>query len=342
MAGEPIVNILYLTTAPAPAVPGTDALFQELDALRMAFGGELAYLYPLRRPTVLMPPALLGLQHVFHAPSWNARFDLFHVYGSVLKDMPFLRLLRKPIVFTAAAGLGSGGLQASALRRLAGLVVSSEAEWDRVPVAMRSRVHLIRPGIDRARFTSVPPAPAAPPFTVLVGSAPWTPAQFASKGVVALLDALKRMDDLRLVFLWRGWHREMLDRLMAERGVADRCEVRDGWVDVPQVIARCHAAVVLAAQPKLVKAYPHSLLEALAAGRPVLASDTLGMARHLQETGCGVVVRGVEADAVVAALAELRAGYADYARKAEGSRASAFGLDVFVEAHRQVYREACS
>jgi glycosyltransferase involved in cell wall biosynthesis len=333
------MKILYLLTAPDPAVPGTDAVFQEVSALHSAFPSEVANIFPLRRPTRWYPTYLLGLAKLGCVADWNARFDLFHVYGSVLRPFPFLRLLKKPVVFTVAAGLEPNApIKVASLHALHTVVVTHERDRERLAGLARPESVMIRPGIDTKRFSEMPPPPLVPPFTVLVGSAPWTAAQFTSKGIVALLEAMKSIPDLRLVFLWRGWHRAILEQLIAERALAHRCDILDGWVDVSQVLTWCHAAVVLAANARLVKAYPHSLLEALAAGRPVLASSTLGIAHYVDEKGCGVVVHGMKDGSVLQALEKLRGSYEQYRTAACSDRARAFGLDHFVEAHRQLYR----
>ena len=76
------------------------------------------------------------------------------------------------------------------------------------------------------------------------------------------------------------------------------------------MLRRVHAAVVLAGRPGLVKAFPHSLLEALAAGRPVLVSEGNPMAEYVRETGCGRVVPRLAAADLLEAIRLLRLDYA--------------------------------
>ena len=332
------MKILYLHTSPPPSVPGADAVFQEVAALQQAFGAEAANLFPLARPTVWVPPQLYGMQHLPRAADWNRRFDIFHVVHATLRPFPFLRLLRKPIVYTAAASVQPAWeLKPLPLHLIHTLVVTNERDREMMQCLGRPASVMIRPGIDTTRFDSVPPPPPPAPFTLLVGSAPWTPAQFASKGIIALLDAAVAMEDLRLVFLWRGLHRDRLQHLIAQRGLQPRCEVLDGPADVPAVLSRCHAAVVLAATRKLVKAYPHSLLEALAAGRPILAGNTLGIADYAASAGCGVAVNGADAHSTLASITRLRENYPALRDSAARLRARDFSLASFVEAHRSLY-----
>jgi len=332
------VKILYLHTSPPPSVPGADAVFQEVASLQQAFGAEAANLFPLARPTVWLPPQLYGVQYLSRAADWNRRFDLFHVVHATLRPFPFLRLLRKPIVYTAAAAVQPAWeLKPLPLHLVHTLVVTNERDREMMQCLGRPASVMIRPGIDTARFDAVPPPPPTTPFTLLVGSAPWTQAQFTSKGIIALLDAAAAMQDIRLVFLWRGLHRDLLQHLIAQRGLQARCDVLDGPADVPAALARCHAAVVLAATRKLVKAYPHSLLEALAAGRPIIASNTLGIADYVAQNGCGVAADGVDAKSTLASITRLRDTYPTLRDAAARLRARDFALESFIEAHRGLY-----
>jgi glycosyltransferase involved in cell wall biosynthesis len=86
-------------------------------------------------------------------------------------------------------------------------------------------------------------------------------------------------------------------------------EVLDRVVDVNEILAEVHASVTLAMEPDIVKAYPHSLLESLAAGKPVLVSRAIPMADYVEEKGCGVVVEKVRPNDVIVAVETLIANY---------------------------------
>jgi glycosyltransferase involved in cell wall biosynthesis len=67
--------------------------------------------------------------------------------------------------------------------------------------------------------------------------------------------------------------------------------------------------VVLAETPKLVKAYPHSLLESLAAGKPILVSGVISMADYVSDTKCGVVVPELGLESLAVALETMMRDY---------------------------------
>jgi glycosyltransferase involved in cell wall biosynthesis len=174
---------------------------------------------------------------------------------------------------------------------------------------------------------------------LLAGSAPWTRAQFRSKGVEALLAAAKARPDLRLVFLWRGLLFEEMRVQVAQLRLQDRVEVINRRVDVNEVLARVHAAVVLADDATLVKSFPHSLLESLAAGRPVLVSRALPMADYVARTGCGQVVGAISPEEVLGAVERLEANYGAHRAAALQVGWRDFSREALVEAYGRLYLE---
>jgi glycosyltransferase involved in cell wall biosynthesis len=189
---------------------------------------------------------------------------------------------------------------------------------------------------------SFKPAPDGDELLLLAGSAPWTEEQFHTKGVDALLDVAQRMPLLKLVLLWRGWLLEELRRRIADRGLADRVEVLTERVDVNEILGRVHAAVVLAEEPNLVKAFPHSLLEALAAGKPVVVSEGIALADHVERTECGQTVKGVDPEGLANAIARLEQDYPRLQANALDVGRRDFSLERLVGDYRGVYEAALS
>lgn len=337
------MRISYLMTVSPPAMAGTDAVVQEAEMLRARFGGEMHFLLPAIPPRGRFPRSLYGLHRIGAIRKKEASFDLHHLYGAELYYFPVLRLLRKPVVYTVASGLGPEKRLPSTevLRRLDAIVVPSEGELDRLRVRALDNGHVFRPGIDVSRFDDAPP-PNGAEFVLLSGSAPWTRKQFRTKGVDVLLRLAHQMPDLRLVFLWRGSWTEEIRRRVRSMRLSDRVEIHTDRVDVNPVLHRAHAAVVLADKPKLVKAYPHSLLEALACGRPVLVSECIGLADYVRKTGCGEVVRSLELPDLLQAIERVRDDYDAYRARARRVGKRDFGADRLVDAYGELYRSLAS
>ena len=304
------MKVLYLLTAPPPAIEGTDAVLQEAQLLRARFGGELAHVAPSSRPWARVPRPLYGLHALPGIRRLERRVDVIHLFHAELYPFPLIRFLRKPVVYTVVSGLGADRDPSSGvLGKIKAIVVPGRRDMDRLALRGDPRGHLLPAGIDVSRF-SVEPPPADGPFVLLAGSAPWTREQFRTKGVESLLQVVQRTPRLRLVLLWRGWLLEELRRRITDLGLSDRVEVLTEHVDVNEVLAGVHAAVVLASEQRLVKAYPHSLLEALAAGRPVLVSDGITMADYVREAECGEVVTGTDGRSLKEGIRRLRRRYA--------------------------------
>lgn len=302
------MNILYHLTVLPPKLPQAEALSQEIHALQARFGGELVYLNPNRRAIGLIPRLLFGFQRLPELRRREANVDLHHIYNPDPFPFPVLRFLGRPVVYTITSGLAGQQVNRAFFSHLAAVTVPDERSFHQLRAEGVSNAHLVRPGVDVDRFTHTP-APETGAFRLLAGSAPWTEEQFHSKGVDALLEAARREDDLQLVFLWRGVLTEAMKDRVRRLGLDDRVTVIDRLVDVNQALAEVHAAVCLASRPGIVKSYPHSLLDALAAGKPVLVSQAIPMADYVAETGCGEIVDTVTPEAILSAMARLREAY---------------------------------
>ena len=332
------MRVLYHLTVPPSPLAALDAVVQEVEALRALSedGGQVLHLYPGRTPGTRFPRRWWGLQHVPYLRRAEQGFDIHHIFNPDPFPFDLLCFLRRPIVYTATAsarGAGRTTIQRLA-QRVHALVVPTEAERAELSQWSISNVVAIRPGIDITRFSHT--TPPTKPFTLLMGSAPWTIEQFESKGVEALLEAAQVRQDLRLIFLWRGLHIEEMERRVTQRGLGERVAVINRQVDVNEVLAQVHAAIVLADDTKLVKAYPHSLLEALAAGKPVLVSRAIPMSDYVEQTNCGKVVETVHSQSLLAALDQLEADY-EACRAAALRAGPDFSRQQMAEAYRQLY-----
>jgi glycosyltransferase involved in cell wall biosynthesis len=332
------VSVLFLVTTPPPVIPGTDAVVQEVELLRSRFGGDVVWLRPSWRARVWYPTSLLGLHCWRVIRRGDGQADVCHVYAPQLFHLPVLRAVTRPIVYTVTSGVGPEGRMPplAELRRLGAIVVPSRTDLESLTARGLENAHVIIPGIDVGAFVdeSSPPGPG---FILLAGSAPWAPQHFQTKGVDALLDVVHATPDLRLAFLWRGVLLPDLIARVERLGLAGRVEILRDRVDVSRVLARVHAAVVLATGPGLVRAYPHSLLEALAAGRPVIISDGNPMAEYVRRTDCGRVVPGVDAGALSEAIRALRGSYERYRARAREVGKRDFSQERLVAEYGAVY-----
>jgi glycosyltransferase involved in cell wall biosynthesis len=332
------MSVLYLVTAPPPPFAGTDAVLQDVATLQQAVGGEIVHLTPRATSLRRFPKQLFGLHSVREIRQIERRCRINHVFFSFPYAFPVLRLLHNPIVYTVTASLdASKKPSASAqLRKLRRFVVSNPRDAAVLEAWGLPNHTIIPPGVDAVNLNPVA-LPLGRELTVLMASAPWNMRQFDSKGVDALLAAVAALPFLRLILLWRGVLADVLAARVARLGIGHRVEIVDRKVDIGDYLKRAHAAIVLAKDGGLVKSFPHSLVEALLAGKPVLVSDTIAMADYVRRHGCGVVVSAVSLDALTTAVTILRREYQALAGNAARIDRGMFSVAAMIEDYRALY-----
>ena len=162
-----------------------------------------------------------------------------------------------------------------------------------------------------------------------------------AKGHDVLVDAAARLpSNVHLLIVGHG-ERERALRERAERlGLSARLHLA-GWRDD---VSAAHGAMDVFALPSRWEGLPYSLLEALAAGLPCVATAVNGSRDVLDsQPPCGLLVPREDPEALAAALARLLGDRAEADRLARAGRqrvAAEFTLDAMIERTLQVYREA--
>ncbi len=331
----------HLSIAP-PADPSLDAAVQEATLLQSRLGGTLDYLGgrgPVGRWRALHAPRR-AIRERFRRRDGEA--DLHYVVTDRLRLPTYVRQADRPVVVRLLTPPRREDLAGVHSRPPATLVVSDPAAGESLR-ALGLPVREVRPPlIEAERWQAVPPPPGDGPLTLLMASAPWTKRQFRTKGIDLLLRAVERDDHLRLVLLWRGVHERAIRRRIAASPARARLELVVERIDVARVMARCHAVVLLATSPRVVKAFPHSLVEALGAGRPVVTTDRLAIGPWVAQRGCGLALEeGLEGldEALAAALARLRTRYEAYRKAALEIDLTAFSEERYVTLHRELFSQ---
>jgi glycosyltransferase involved in cell wall biosynthesis len=330
------MRILYHLTILPPKMPKCEALSQEIDMLRDRFGGELIYLNPNQIFPLYVPRLLFGFHKLKQIRAWEADFHLHHLYNPDPFPFPILRRLRRPVIYSVSSGVGNRRLNAGFLASLAAVTVYDRRSLDVLVSRGLSNVFLVQPGINTARFTCSP-LPLRSEVRLLVGSAPWTQAQYRTKGIDALLAAAQRSPNLRLVFLWRGVLADEMERRVRRFNVDQQVEVWDRPVNVNEVLASVHASISLATDPAIIKSHPHSLLESLAAGKPVVVSRSIPMADYVEQTGCGRVVEHVTPDEILVAIEALATEYESWQQIARLVGQRDFSKRAMLDSFQKVY-----
>jgi glycosyltransferase involved in cell wall biosynthesis len=124
------------------------------------------------------------------------------------------------------------------------------------------------------------------------------------KGIDLLVRAAAALDeDVRVVVIGDGDQRDALQRLGDELGLRDRLELRGWRSDAMAEVARtCHVFVL----PSRLEAFPLTVLEAMAWGVPVVATDVGSTAESVRGGLTGELVPPDDVEELAAALARLR------------------------------------
>lgn len=317
-----------------------DAVIQEIDSIRKLAPGRICHLYPTRTPGTHFPRRLWGIQHLWHIMQADRSVDLHHIFNPDPFDFLILRYMHRPIIYTVVTGVTA--LQHDAVLKLSRhtskIIVQTDSQLSMLNQWGVKGAARIKPGIHTNHFSTVYPVPSTPP-TLFMGSAPWSEAQFRSKGVETLLDFAKARPEVHLIFLWRGVLEAQMRQRVAAAGLRDRVEIISEQIDVNQVLARTHAGVALAVETTLIKAYPHSLLESLAAGKPVILSRTVPMSADVERLGCGIVVDQIDVNTITQAVDALFKDYASYAQAAQRARQTLIDEDQMAQAYLALYHE---
>ncbi len=188
-------------------------------------------------------------------------------------------------------------------------------------------VQVIPNGVDVDVWRAGPTAPSGPlPRVVFAGRLEY------EKGVHVLLRATAGMR-CEVVVAGEGTHSGQLHQ-QAGRDVRFV-----GHLDQPELAALLRSADV-AVVPSLYEPFGLTALEALAAGAPVVASDTGGLAEVLAD-GAGLLVPPDDPAALRAAVHAVLAGpeRAEGLRRAGARRAEALSWQASAAAHRGLYEE---
>lgn len=199
---------------------------------------------------------------------------------------------------------------------------------------------LVRLGVPAEQIDVVPPAWSGAPLAreEVPGEVLFLGRLTRDKGVLELIEAVARLDGVRLVLAGEGPLAGVARAKAAALGVDVRLP---GWLTGEakwQALAR--ASIV--ALPSFGEGVPVGLLEAMAAGAPVVATRVGGVPWLLQEGRAGALVDRPDPAALADALADLLGDPARRERLADRGRlrAASFRADAVVGALERVWARA--
>lgn len=212
-----------------------------------------------------------------------------------------------------------------------------------------SKVTYIPNGIDAAAFAVVrdPPPPRrlmgdfAPGDTVLIGNVARLDKVKDHAGLLVAFKLLRERSvregtDCRLIIAGDGPQRADLERQIFKLGLTDMVRLLGNRVDIAELLAECDAFVL----SSIAEGMPVTLLEAMAAGLPVVTTDVGGIASVVEAGVTGTLVPPANpeacADALLAYVADerLRRQHGDAGRARIEAR---FSLRTMTSAYAALY-----
>ena len=196
------------------------------------------------------------------------------------------------------------------------------------------KLHLVPNAVDCARFVQAQPAAPGPMRVVFVGR------HVAVKGLDVLLRAwaeLPRPADARLVLAGDGPEHAALKQLAATLGVAHSVDFPGLVTDVPSLLVGACLYVQASHQEGL----PNAVLEAMAAGLPVVATRVSGHEDVVAHGRTGLLVPPANPAALADAMHALLADPAMRSRMGQAARIDieqTFCADIITARLLRVYR----
>jgi glycosyltransferase involved in cell wall biosynthesis len=167
--------------------------------------------------------------------------------------------------------------------------------------APRDRVHLIRNGIDLARFANPKPVPRPAEKVVIACVANLIP----YKGHADLIDALAQVPCDPAWELWCAGRDDGIGAALQARaqaaGIGDRVKLLGARKDIPDLLAAADIAVLASHE----EGFPNAVLEAMASRLAVIGTRAGGIPEAIDDGKTGLIVEPRDPAKLGAALARL-------------------------------------
>ena len=176
--------------------------------------------------------------------------------------------------------------------------------YDKIP---DSRVKVVYNGVDEARFTCVERRSTRSEFNIpehatVIGTVGRLAAQKGQRHLIESVALLvKEFPELILLIVGDGPEKEALRRTVSEKGLEKQVIFTGSRDDVPDLLAAMDIFVF----PSLWEGMPNALAEAMAAGKPVIATDIKPNREVLGPEHAGVFVPIENSMAIASEIARL-------------------------------------
>ena len=277
--------------------------------------------------------------------SWCRALNIAVVHTAALPSnvfgLPAAALARVPVRVGNRREINPGksasviALQRAAYTCAHAIVANSRAAADRLLLERvpRRKVFVIPNGLDAAHVVARTPRARLRNLVMVANLR-------AEKGHDVLIDAavdvLRQFPDARFNLVGAGPELDRLRAYAATRGVAHAVTFAGHCDDVPARLGEADVFVL----PSRSEAFPNAVLEAMAAGLPIVASATGGILELISDGQTGLLAPPGDPAALAERLCRVLADTAFAARLGEAARLEAharYSFDRMVGAFEQLY-----
>lgn len=269
----------------------------------------------------------------------NRKCDLSHIYTS-LCDLPYLEVLRKrPIILTAAAPCSEKRLlkKIKLLKKLDKIIVEAESDKRLLQKygIRNEKIELIYPPVEMDKFSYKKTRNKG--LKILFATSPEKEKDFGIRGFYLMVEAAKSDHSIEFDMPWRYKsykkareiiHKSRLKNINMECKKISNMNERFSSADCT-IIPYTKKDIFL-------KQMPNSAIESLAAGKPVLCSSKVEIAKIIKENKCGVVFEPNK-QGLSKAIKELKKNYNKYQKNCRKTAKKYFSKERFIGEYKKIY-----
>ncbi len=199
----------------------------------------------------------------------------------------------------------------------------------------RERIHVLRNGVDTELFHPVDGShwrAKAKPSQTLIASVDLL---IPRKGHDLLIAAMAKLPHIHLLIAGQGPDKEKLEALARSLGVSDRVELVGSvpHKELPALYSTADMLVLATSR----EGWPNVLLEAMACGAPVVATNIGGIPEIITRPEAGVIVPERTPEALAAGISQIIAQPPD--RSATRAHAKTHGWDEVIAEQVKLYQD---
>jgi glycosyltransferase involved in cell wall biosynthesis len=193
------------------------------------------------------------------------------------------------------------------------------------------KVKLIYPGVRSKPFKK-----AVDPFRILFATSPMSEHSLLTRGIFLLLHAARKMPEIQFTIVWRGKKCTKLAKAIEDLKIQN-IELINGYVsNMDEIYDAVHATILPGITYSSLKPCPHSGLESLAHGKPLLVSYPTSINSIIFRCNCGVVFEP-DIQSLVQAIEHLMVNYGWYQGNCHPTIEKYFSEEVFISRYRTLY-----